>query len=276
MSHHQRIRTQWREREHLVQALQDMGFEVQEGEHLVVRTSLLWRKMSDIVAHTGCGYDIGFRLRGQEYEIVVCWPAIEQRTSIRQHQFLEQLRQRYAYNLIRDRARRLGLDVGELRTLPNGEAVLVLTETPESYEKQADATTSPTRSPSHYRGRHAVLKEIKATLHADGTQTVEVINAIGKECVEFSEPLEQRLGTPVGPRKFKPEYSRLRPPQPELQGRSAREFKIEPDTQDEVHPEWVDPAEALEAAWRDRLARAAARRESRESLSLANDSQDRR
>ena len=242
MSHHRRIRTLLQERQHLVEALQDMGFEVEEGENLVVRTSLLRRKLADIVAHTGCGYDIGFRLRGKEYEIVVCWPAVERATSIGPHQFMEQLRQRYAYHLMRNQARRLGLDVGELRTLPNGEAVLVLTENPESYEKQAEQNLVPIRALRFYRGRHALLRQIKAALHGDGTLTVEVINAIGKECVEFSEPLEQHLGTSDGPRKFKPEYSRLESPQPELHGRSAPQLEVESDEEDEEqahrHSQW--------------------------------------
>jgi hypothetical protein len=50
------------------------------------------------------------------------------------------------------------------------------------------------------------MKKMKITLHKDGTQKVEVLNASGPECVRFTEALEKRLGTPLGPRELKPEY----------------------------------------------------------------------
>ena len=50
------------------------------------------------------------------------------------------------------------------------------------------------------------MKKIKITLHKDGTQKVEVLGAVGEECVQFTQELEKRLGTPLGPRELKPEY----------------------------------------------------------------------
>jgi len=50
------------------------------------------------------------------------------------------------------------------------------------------------------------MKKIKITLHKDGTQKVEVIGAVGEECVLFTQELENRLGRPIGPRELKPEY----------------------------------------------------------------------
>ena len=50
------------------------------------------------------------------------------------------------------------------------------------------------------------MKKIKITLHKDGTQKIEVIGAVGAECVEFTRQLERRLGTPLGERELKPEY----------------------------------------------------------------------
>ena len=49
------------------------------------------------------------------------------------------------------------------------------------------------------------MKKIKITLHPDGTQKVEVLGAVGDACLEFTRELENRLGTPVGPRELKPE-----------------------------------------------------------------------
>ena len=50
------------------------------------------------------------------------------------------------------------------------------------------------------------MKKIKVTLHKDGTQKVEVLGAVGEECVELTRALEQRLGDPVEERMLKPEY----------------------------------------------------------------------
>jgi hypothetical protein len=50
------------------------------------------------------------------------------------------------------------------------------------------------------------MKKIKITLHKDGTQKVEVLGAVGEQCVEFTRALEHRLGDQVGERVRKPEY----------------------------------------------------------------------
>lgn len=50
------------------------------------------------------------------------------------------------------------------------------------------------------------MKKIKITLHKDGTQKVEVLGAVGEECLALTAELEKRLGTPVGERVLKPEF----------------------------------------------------------------------
>ena len=50
------------------------------------------------------------------------------------------------------------------------------------------------------------MKKIKITLHKDGTQKIEVLGAKGEECLEFTRPLEERLGAKVGERVLKDEY----------------------------------------------------------------------
>ncbi len=50
------------------------------------------------------------------------------------------------------------------------------------------------------------MRKIKIVLHKDGTQKIEVLNAVGPDCLEFSRELEKRLGTPLGERELKPEY----------------------------------------------------------------------
>jgi len=50
------------------------------------------------------------------------------------------------------------------------------------------------------------MKKIKITLHKDGTQKIEVLEAVGAECTELTKGFEQRLGPQVGERVLKPEY----------------------------------------------------------------------
>ncbi len=50
------------------------------------------------------------------------------------------------------------------------------------------------------------MKKIKITIHKDGTQKVEVLGAVGADCVQFTQELEKRLGSPIGERELKPEY----------------------------------------------------------------------
>ena len=50
------------------------------------------------------------------------------------------------------------------------------------------------------------MKKIKITLRKDGTQKVEVLDAVGTECESFTRELERRLGQQIGDRTLKPEY----------------------------------------------------------------------
>ena len=53
------------------------------------------------------------------------------------------------------------------------------------------------------------MKKMKITIHKDGTQKVEVLGAVGDGCMQFTQELEKRLGTPLGPRELKPEYHEI-------------------------------------------------------------------
>ena len=127
MSHFVRIQTEIREREHLMQALRDLNYQFQVGEELPVR-GFPGQERAEIVVATGSNYDIGFRRQIEQYEVVADWWGVETHTPIRQRTFLEQLNQRYSYNLIKEHAREQCLVVEEEQTLPNGDIVLVLSE----------------------------------------------------------------------------------------------------------------------------------------------------
>ena len=128
MSHFVRIRTQIREREHLAQALRDLHYQFQEGRNLVVRGWQGNRETAEVVVNTGSNYDIGFRRQAEEFEVVADWWGVENNTRIRQRSFLEQVGQRYSYNLVKEQAREQYLIVEEEQELANGDVVIVLSE----------------------------------------------------------------------------------------------------------------------------------------------------
>lgn len=50
------------------------------------------------------------------------------------------------------------------------------------------------------------MKKMKITLKKDGTQKIEVLGAVGEECVTFTHEMERRLGKQEGERELKPEF----------------------------------------------------------------------
>ncbi len=136
MSHFLRIRTQIREREHLVQALRDLHYEFMEGENLVVRGYAGNRERAEVVVNTHCDYDIGFQRQGEVYEAVADWDYGVARNSplriegqpLTKERFIQQVNRQYAYNLIHQQAREQFLIVEEEETLPNGDVVILLSE----------------------------------------------------------------------------------------------------------------------------------------------------
>ena len=128
MSHFLRIRTQIRERQHLVQALRDLHCQFQEGDNLVIRGYAGNRETAEVVVNTGCNYDIGFQRKAQEYEMVADWWGVERGCPLRQQTFVQQISRQYAYNIIRDQVREQNLIVEDERTLENGDMVITLSE----------------------------------------------------------------------------------------------------------------------------------------------------
>jgi len=128
MSHFVRIQTQIREREHLIAALRDLHYQFQEGQELVVRGYAGNRERAEVVVNTGSAYDIGFQRKADEYEIVADWWGVQKDTPIRQQSFVQEINQRYAYNLAKDQAREQFLIVEEEQELENGDIVILLSE----------------------------------------------------------------------------------------------------------------------------------------------------
>lgn len=127
MSHFLRIKTQIREREHLVHALRDLHYQFQEGHNLPVR-GFVGEERAEIVVNTGSQYDIGFARKEQEYDIVADWWGVQNCTQIKQNSFINEVYRQYNINLIRDQARAQELVEVSEEVRENGEIVIIYSE----------------------------------------------------------------------------------------------------------------------------------------------------
>lgn len=131
MSHFVKIRTQIREREHLVQALRDLHYQFQVAEnlaHLSIRGFAGNTERAEVIVDTGSKYDIGFRRSADQYEMVADWWGVEGNSKLRQQTFVQEVNRRYAYNVVLDQAHEQHLIFEDEQTLENGNVVLLLSE----------------------------------------------------------------------------------------------------------------------------------------------------
>jgi Protein of unknown function (DUF1257) len=110
MSHFTRMKTRLVVKEHLVQALRDLGHEPRVG-NVMVRGYRGQMTDTEVMIPTGNpGYDIGFRKAGETYEMVADWYGIR---DIVPDAFLNSVQQRYAYRAILMRMQEQGFEVAE-------------------------------------------------------------------------------------------------------------------------------------------------------------------
>lgn len=96
MSHFTTLKTRMVSKDHLLQALQDLGMTYETGD-LEIRGYQGIKTQVDVkVASANAEYEIGFRKIGDAYEIVADWYGI---TDIRREEFLAKVTQRYAYRV---------------------------------------------------------------------------------------------------------------------------------------------------------------------------------
>lgn len=118
MSHFTRLQTRLVQRQHVVQALQDLGYDVRQGG-VEIQGYMGTRTAVDFMVPSGTpGYDIGFRQGGDGYEVVADWWGIK---DLQQEVFLQRLTQRYAYCAVRRQLEEQGFTlVGEEQTAEEG------------------------------------------------------------------------------------------------------------------------------------------------------------
>ncbi len=122
MSHFSRLKTQIIEKEFLLQALQDMGYTVEEGQ-LEVQGFNNKATLVEVRASRQYSYDIGFRKKGNHYEIVADWWGV---TGTNQKDFRNQLMQRYAYQVTLAKLEAQGYSLVSEETGDKGQVRLVL------------------------------------------------------------------------------------------------------------------------------------------------------
>jgi hypothetical protein len=123
MSHFTRIQTQIVEKEYLLKALHDLGYNYQQGE-VEIRGFRNNRAQAEIKISTPDGrYDIGFKKSDGAYEIVADWWGIK---DIDQTEFQQRLSQRYAYHAALSKLEAQGFNLADESVSQDGQIRLVL------------------------------------------------------------------------------------------------------------------------------------------------------
>ncbi len=120
MSHFTTIQVQIKDGELLQSALEDLGYTVECNAS--VRGYLWNRTRADYVIRQHNGFDLGFRKKGESYELVSdFWGA-----KIDQQGFLNQVMQAYAHKTLMATARNQGYAVEAEETLEDGTIRVVV------------------------------------------------------------------------------------------------------------------------------------------------------
>ena len=126
MSHFSTVKTELRQLEPLVQALEDLGYSPEQGER-PVRGYRGQTVTADLAVAMQDGGDLGFRWNDQSgaYELVTDLDLWKQTIPI--ERFLAKLTQRYAFNTVLSATSNEGFQVSEQRVSQDGSIELVVT-----------------------------------------------------------------------------------------------------------------------------------------------------
>jgi hypothetical protein len=122
MSHFSRIQTKMVEKDFLLQALTDLGFQYQEGDQQVMGFGGQ-KTQVDIRIPLSMSYDIGLRRTGNGYDIVADWIGVR---GFKQEEFTQRLMQRYGYRATRAKLEEQGFDMVEEEVEETGQIRIVL------------------------------------------------------------------------------------------------------------------------------------------------------
>jgi Protein of unknown function (DUF1257) len=119
MSHFTTIKVEIKNGEILQQTLQDLGFEVKS--HTLVRGYMGNKIEADYVIQQDHGYDLGFRLQGDTYDLIAdFWGAM-----IDPQDFVRLVTQKYALNSLLATVKSQGYNIEQQETLEDGTVRVV-------------------------------------------------------------------------------------------------------------------------------------------------------
>jgi hypothetical protein len=122
MSHFTTVKTQFVVKEYLKSALADLGYEPEEDTRIRgwfgLSTGVEFK-----IAMKKSRYDVGFRKKGDTYEMVADWMGVR---DFSQKDFLARLAQRYAYHATRAKLEEQGFTIAGEETTADGQIRLVL------------------------------------------------------------------------------------------------------------------------------------------------------
>ncbi len=126
MSHFSTLKTQLRKKEPLVKALLELGYALQEGQH-VVRGYRGQTVQAELAVKVSEGGDIGFRWneKTNAYELVTDLDLWKQTIPV--NRFLSKLTQQYALNTVLEATAEEGFEVAERKNNLDGSIELVVT-----------------------------------------------------------------------------------------------------------------------------------------------------
>jgi hypothetical protein len=122
MSHFSRIQTQIVDKPFLIMAINDLGFQAEEG-NLQVEGFLGQKAQVDILIRLKNSNSIGFRKNAGGFEIVADWAGVR---GVNQQSFIQRLTQRYAYHTVLSKIEAQGFDLVEETKTDTGQIHLVL------------------------------------------------------------------------------------------------------------------------------------------------------
>src|SRR5436190_23577751 len=123
MSHFTMIKTKVVERDHLITALRDLGYQFEVGD-LEVRGFQGNKTNAEVrIETTQRGFDIGFRKAGENYECIADWWGIR---DVKRETFLQEVQWRYAYHATRAKLEAQGFSIAQEEENSSGQIHLVL------------------------------------------------------------------------------------------------------------------------------------------------------
>lgn len=99
MSHFTTLKTRIVSKEHLVQALQDLEIQYEQGDLEIRGYDGIRCPVEIRIPTSNPDYQLGFRKQGDTYELVADWHGIR---DINQTEFLGRITQRYAYRVTKE------------------------------------------------------------------------------------------------------------------------------------------------------------------------------